>query len=391
MSALFCNFEVSQGQVYRLLSCTLLHSSLFHLAFNIYWLWVFGSRIETSFGHFWTLGIYLLLALTSSAAQYALSTGGVGLSGIGYGLFAFLWTLSRWDRRFANAMDPQVSRLFVVWFVFCIVATKMELMNVGNIDHAAGAIMGLLLGFCVTLQQSWKSAGIALAIGYVGACLVAAFVLRPLINLDVNIGKELADLGFRAKEADHFELAAEHYQKAIEADPNQADYYYMLGEVLGELNRNEEAIAAFSEGAKLSGLSNAAQLPGNEQDVGRTGVELAALGTHSLSAGRFEEAARYYERAIALEPKEASHRYDLGITYSRMNQFQKALPYFEQAVQLAPDDKGYHAALDWCQRAVRKKAEFEEKRAKDRAKVKEEKENGTKDKDVKDAEKGKAK
>src|SRR5687767_2713344 len=110
-----------------------------HLAFNLYWLWVLGTLVEQSFGHVRTALLLVFLAAASGAADFALAEGGVGLSGVGYGLFGMLWVLSRRDPRFAGAVDSGTVALFVTWFFLCIVGTYFGTMNVGNVAHGAGA------------------------------------------------------------------------------------------------------------------------------------------------------------------------------------------------------------------------------------------------------------
>src|SRR5439155_25951067 len=104
------------GQPWRLASSALPHIDLIHLAFNLYWLWVFGTLVESVLGHWATAGLMLLFAVGSCAAEYALFDGGVGLSGIGYALFGMLWVLAPRDPRFAGAVDRQVIALFLGWF-----------------------------------------------------------------------------------------------------------------------------------------------------------------------------------------------------------------------------------------------------------------------------------
>ena len=101
-----------EGQVWwrepwRLVTPALFHVDLIHLLFNLYWLWVFGTLVETEFGHGPTLGIYLLFAAGANAAERAVFQSGVGLSGVGYGLFGLLWVLSRRDRASAT---PSIAR-----------------------------------------------------------------------------------------------------------------------------------------------------------------------------------------------------------------------------------------------------------------------------------------
>jgi hypothetical protein len=59
-----------------------------------------------------------LFALGSSSFEFAFSLGGVGLSGVGCGLFGLLWVLSRYHDRFRNGVHRKTVQLFVVWFFF---------------------------------------------------------------------------------------------------------------------------------------------------------------------------------------------------------------------------------------------------------------------------------
>src|ERR1041385_2855842 len=69
-------------QVWRGLTSTLPHVNPFHLAFNLYWWWVFGTLLERLYGHLRFVGIVALLALSSSLAEFAVMQGGAGLSGV---------------------------------------------------------------------------------------------------------------------------------------------------------------------------------------------------------------------------------------------------------------------------------------------------------------------
>src|SRR5207253_2758605 len=128
---------------WRLVTSMLPHVSLPHLVFNLYWLWVFGTFLEKSFGALRFLGIVVLFAAGSSAAEWALEGSGVGLSGVGYGLFAMLRALRR-RPEFVGVADKDTATLFTVWFFVCIVTTWIGVMNVANVAHGAGAAIGYL-------------------------------------------------------------------------------------------------------------------------------------------------------------------------------------------------------------------------------------------------------
>lgn len=113
------------------------------------WLWIFGTLIEETFGHLKTAVLILLFAVGSSAWEFGLAIGGVGLSGVGYGLFGLIWMLSRYDKRFRDAIDRRTVQLFIGWFFFCIIATVTNIMPVANVAHGTGAILGILTGLAI--------------------------------------------------------------------------------------------------------------------------------------------------------------------------------------------------------------------------------------------------
>jgi membrane associated rhomboid family serine protease len=91
---------IRRGEIWRLITGIFPHAGILHLAFNIYWLWVFGTLVEQVYGHLRTAALIALFALGSGSLEFAFALGGVGLSGVGYGFFGLLWVLSRHDDRF---------------------------------------------------------------------------------------------------------------------------------------------------------------------------------------------------------------------------------------------------------------------------------------------------
>jgi tetratricopeptide (TPR) repeat protein len=61
-----------------------------------------------------------------------------------------------------------------------------------------------------------------------------------------------------------------------------------------------------------------------------------ALGNMYFDAGRFEEAARWYDESLKVDPKNANVSTDLGIAYYYMNQADRALAQFERSLAIDP-------------------------------------------------------
>ena len=244
------NHMLRHGQWWRPLTTILPHGDLMHLVFNVYWLWVFGTLVEEEFGHARTLGIVLLFAAGSSAADYALSYGGIGLSGVGYGLFGLLWVLSRYDPRFRGAVDPNTAVVFTAWFFLCIVLTYTGSMNVANVAHAAGALLGAALGLAVARPRQRPLWAAALAL-FLAASAVAAAYGRQYVNLTKARGEELAQLGLEDIIAGRNAKAASRLGEAVRVDDQQAWAWFNLGVARERLGQEPEAENAFARAADL--------------------------------------------------------------------------------------------------------------------------------------------
>lgn len=229
-------------QPWALLTSALPHLGFFHLAFNIYWLWVFGTLIESELGGLKTAGLMGLLAAGSAAAEHAFLHGGVGLSGVGYGLFGFLWVVHRRDRRFYDAIDPQTTGIFVIWFFLCIVLTATEVLRVANVAHAAGALLGGLMGYAALGRRAAAVGAGAAVLGL----LLLDIVGRPYVNVSPDRPPpESAHDGYEALLRQDDEEAVRLYREAVTADPGNSSNWFNLGVALHRCNRPAEALDAY--------------------------------------------------------------------------------------------------------------------------------------------------
>lgn len=132
------------GKCWGLLISVFVHVWLWHLAFNLYWLWVLGKRLEAAVGSWRYLLFFVLAAMISSGWELAAAGDtGIGASGVVYGMFGFMW-LSR-DRypAFGQVLTLRNMAFALVWLVGCWVATLTEVWSIGNAAHVAGLLFGL--------------------------------------------------------------------------------------------------------------------------------------------------------------------------------------------------------------------------------------------------------
>lgn len=261
---------IRRGELWRLVTSAFPHAGVFHLAFNIYWLWVFGTLIEETFGHFKTALLILLFAAGSGAWEFALADGGVGLSGVGYGLFGLTWMLARHDERFKDAIDTRTIQLFVGWFFICIFATLTNIMPVANVAHGAGAALGILTGLAITMPHNR---------GPIAAGLGALFLLglwgatlgRPRVNLSGRGGYEEARWGYDDLLAKKDQEAVRWFRDAVAYQPKNAGYLYDLAIAYERSGNQREAFADYRKAGEL-GEANAQYYLGTLFEGGKEGL-----------------------------------------------------------------------------------------------------------------------
>jgi membrane associated rhomboid family serine protease len=159
--------EVRQGELYRLLSVTLVHGGILHLFLNMYALWIVGPIVESIWGRRLFVLFYVLCGLGGSTASFLFTDAfaSVGASGAIFGLVGVVLAGTRahdpvLDRR-ARGIVPQLGMFVVINLVFGFVATGTG-FNIDNAGHVGGLLAGLWLGFLVppgkvpTLRSAWQ-------------------------------------------------------------------------------------------------------------------------------------------------------------------------------------------------------------------------------------------
>jgi rhomboid protease GluP len=145
--------RLQQGELYRLVSVTLVHGGFLHLFLNLYALWIIGPIVEQIWGKRLFVLFYLLTAVGGSTGSFLFSDGpSVGASGAVFGLVGVILAGTRahhpmLDRR-ARSIVPQLGMFVLINLIFGFVANTGGL-RIDNAAHIGGLVTGLWLGFVV--------------------------------------------------------------------------------------------------------------------------------------------------------------------------------------------------------------------------------------------------
>ena len=137
--------EISAGEMWRFVTPAFAHFSIYHLVFNLLWVWVLGSAIEMREGSLKLLGIFLVSTVVSNIAEY-FASGPLfgGMSGFVYALFGYIWMQMKYNQRvYGGVIPPAIVPLMLIWFVVCWLGI---VSNIANMAHTAGLIVGILWG-----------------------------------------------------------------------------------------------------------------------------------------------------------------------------------------------------------------------------------------------------
>ncbi|MEO8208028.1 MAG: rhomboid family intramembrane serine protease, partial [Chloroflexota bacterium] len=184
---------LAAGQVWRLVSVTLVHANIVHLLINMYALYLLGPLVERTWGSLMLGVFYLLTAAAASTASFIVSpTLSVGASGAIFGLVGVLLAGSRIHRpmfdRQARALVPQLGSIVFINLAFGFLFAG----TIDNAAHIGGLVAGLWLGAFVppgrvrTMRDFWQTGGGAAGAGrtrLISALGMAALVILIVVGL----------------------------------------------------------------------------------------------------------------------------------------------------------------------------------------------------------------
>ena len=141
---------LQENQFWRLLTPIFLHFGLVHLAFNVLWLVILGSRIEQLFGSLHLLLLVVAAGVFSNMIQ-AGWTGSIlfgGMSGVIYALLGYIWVKGRFVPDPSLELPPGVLGFMLIWLLIGMSGVLELVLGVGvaNGAHVGGFGIGLLLG-----------------------------------------------------------------------------------------------------------------------------------------------------------------------------------------------------------------------------------------------------
>ena len=130
----------ANGQYWRIFTAMFLHLSLFHVGVNMLSLFFIGRVVETFYGHWRYLVIYLVSGIVGGIATFFLQPDAwaVGASGAIFGVFGALGVFYVADRRALGNYGAGAIANWLFWLALNLVWGFSD-PTIGIIDHLASA------------------------------------------------------------------------------------------------------------------------------------------------------------------------------------------------------------------------------------------------------------
>jgi membrane associated rhomboid family serine protease len=149
-------FKEFPNYIFQPLTYMFLHAGFFHVFFNMFTLWMFGTEIEYSWGSKAFLRFYLLCglggALFSLVFNYSQNNPIIGASGAIYGILAAYWLMFPDRYLLIFFLFPMRVRWAIP--LFAVLNFVAAGPNVAHLAHLGGAVVGLAY-----IKLNWRRIG----------------------------------------------------------------------------------------------------------------------------------------------------------------------------------------------------------------------------------------
>src|SRR5262249_5283478 len=147
--------------------------------------------------------------------------------------------------------------------------------------------------------------------------------LKSLLRADATNGGAYFYLSIVYTQMSELDAAERYLRRAMELGPNQASHYYQLGVIRYRQKQWRAALGFFNQALQFKPGSNEAAV---WRSIGDVQVEL------------FDRAAALeaYEKAVAVQPRDAATQFALGRFYLERSEPVRAIPYLRTALDVDP-------------------------------------------------------
>jgi rhomboid protease GluP len=188
------NLAIYQGQFYRLFTPMLLHGSFLHLAFNMYALFVIGTRLERVMGHARFVALYIVAGFAGNVMSFLFQPSpSLGASTAIFGILAAEAVFIYMNRQYVVNARNMLTNIITLLGINLLLGLSGQIDNWGHLGGLIGGAIFAWFGgpkigmreevYPPVLSDTRTATDTILAAGLVlgifGAAAVAAILFLP--------------------------------------------------------------------------------------------------------------------------------------------------------------------------------------------------------------------
>jgi membrane associated rhomboid family serine protease/Flp pilus assembly protein TadD len=343
-----------QGEYWRAVMPMFLHIGWWHLAVNMYVLYLLGPILEQMYGYgryaFIYVGAGIGGSLLSMFHGHTVAAGASGaIMGVG-GAVLVAGYLHRDSLPYALARVFRRGTLSIILLIFVVIQLVSGFMvpNIDNWGHLGGLITGAVLAFLIppprlaeadgtSGMEVWahapKNARPSQAAVWVPVVVVAVAMAATASHYRVaHSVSQLLDEGRRLQAANQPNQAIDRYKRAEQLDGRDERPHEGLAGAYLQQRRFSDAIAEYNQALRLNPDSVPAQL---------------GLAAAYQANGDLAKAQKIFENILGKNPRDAGAQEALGDLLAGQKLYQQATEHYQQALRLSPRMAVTHNNLAW--------------------------------------------
>jgi membrane associated rhomboid family serine protease len=170
------------SQPWRLVTGLFVHSSFFHILFNMWAVWIFGRMLENILGTWRFVALYFLAGLGGDLAVSLLSpaTPVVGASGAIFGLFAAFFVIQR-------SLGYNAVQLLVIMGLNLVVGF-LPGTAISWQAHVGGIVLGFITGLVFARTRNIRQRRLQIGLLVAEAVVLVGLIYAAYAGLSVGVG-----------------------------------------------------------------------------------------------------------------------------------------------------------------------------------------------------------